>query len=108
MTIAREEIFWPMLSIMTYVTIDEAVEIGNDTEYGLAAYVSGSDMNDMRDVASRLRAGQIDLNGASGNMTIPFGGFKKSGNWREWGDNGFAEYLEIKAIIGCTVQEAAE
>jgi aldehyde dehydrogenase (NAD+) len=100
MTIAREEIFGPVLSILSYDTVDQAVEIGNDTVYGLAAYVSGSDPGRMREVASRLRAGQVSLNGANGDMTVPFGGYKMSGNGREWGDYGFAEYLEIKAVTG--------
>jgi aldehyde dehydrogenase (NAD+) len=100
MTIAREEIFGPVLSILSYDTVDQAVEIGNDTEYGLAAYVSGSEPVRMREVASRRRAGQVSLNGANGDMTVPFGGYKMSGNGREWGDYGFAEYLEVKAVTG--------
>ncbi len=100
MTIAKEEIFGPVVSMLAYDTVDEAVEIGNDTEYGLAAYVSGTDMAKVREVASRLRAGQVAINGASGDMMAPFGGYKMSGNGREWGDFGFAEYLEVKAVIG--------
>jgi aldehyde dehydrogenase (NAD+) len=100
MAIAREEIFGPVLAILGYDSVEQAVEIGNDTEYGLAAYVSGSDFTKMREVASRLRAGQVSLNGAHGGMNAPFGGYKMSGNGREWGDYGFAEYLEVKAVAG--------
>ncbi len=108
MTIAREEIFGPVLSIMPYDTVDEAVQIGNDTEYGLAAYVSGGDFAKVRAVASRLRAGQVSLNGAGPDMMAPFGGYKQSGNGREWGDHAFAEFLETKAILGMPKLEAAE
>ena len=108
MTIAREEIFGPVLSILGYGTVDEAVEIANDTEYGLAAYVSGSDLAKIRAVASRLRAGQVSLNGAPMDLMAPFGGYKTSGNGREWGDHAFAEFLETKAIVGVTSQVAPE
>ncbi|HSZ51556.1 MAG TPA: aldehyde dehydrogenase family protein [Caulobacteraceae bacterium] len=108
MTIAKEEIFGPVVSILGYDSVDQAVNIGNDTEYGLAAYVSGTDMNKVRAVASKLRAGQVSLNGGGGDMTAPFGGYKMSGNGREWGDFGFHEYLEVKAILGYTPKQAAE
>jgi len=108
MTIAREEIFGPVLSILGYETLDQAIQIGNDTEYGLAAYISGTDMNKVREVASKLRAGQVSINGGGGDMTAPFGGYKMSGNGREWGDYGFNEYLEVKAVLGYTPQKAAE
>jgi aldehyde dehydrogenase (NAD+) len=104
MTIAREEIFGPVVSILGYDSIDEAVAVGNDTEYGLAAYVSGNDQDEVRKVASRLRAGQVILNGAQASMMDPFGGYKMSGNGREWGDHAFAEFLETKAIIGYAPQ----
>jgi aldehyde dehydrogenase (NAD+) len=100
MTIAREEIFGPVVSILGYDTVDEAIRVGNDTEYGLAAYVSGNDQDEVRKVAAKLRAGQVILNGASASMMDPFGGYKMSGNGREWGDHAFAEFLETKAIIG--------
>ena len=100
MTIAREEIFGPVVAILGYETIEEAIRVGNDTEYGLAAYVSGNDLDEVRKVASKLRAGQVSLNGASPGMMDPFGGYKMSGNGREWGDHAFAEFLETKAIIG--------
>jgi aldehyde dehydrogenase (NAD+) len=93
---------------MPYESVDQAVEIGNDTEYGLAAYVSGSDIAKVRDVASRLRAGQVALNGAGPDLMAPFGGYKQSGNGREWGDHAFGEFLETKAILGMPKLEAAE
>ena len=100
MSIAKEEIFGPVLSILPYETLDQAIEIGNDTEYGLAAYVQGADIKEVRDVASRMRAGQVILNGAQPDMMAPFGGYKQSGNGREWGDHAFNEFLETKAVIG--------
>jgi len=100
MTIAREEIFGPVLSILPYRDEDEAVKIANDTEYGLAGYVSSGNIDRARKVASRLRAGQINVNGAGPDFTAPFGGYKKSGNGREWGVFGFEEFLEVKAITG--------
>ena len=102
MTIAREEIFGPVLSILSYGTVDEAVEIANDTEYGLAAYVSGRDPAKLLEIASRLRVGQVNLNNAPMDPMAPFGGYKTSGNGREWGDYAFAEFLETKAILGVT------
>jgi aldehyde dehydrogenase (NAD+) len=100
MTIAREEIFGPVVSILGYDTLDQAIEVGNDTPYGLAAYVQGTDLAKVRDVARQLRAGQVTVNGAGPDMMAPFGGFKQSGNGREWGDHAFGEFLETKAIIG--------
>jgi aldehyde dehydrogenase (NAD+) len=100
MRIAQEEIFGPVLSILAYETVDEAVAMGNDTEYGLAAYVSGADPDQLRQVIARLRAGQVLVNGAVGDAQVPFGGYKTSGNGRECGDFGFAEFLEIKAVVG--------
>ncbi len=100
MIIAREEIFGPVVAILGYDTVKHAVEIANDTEYGLAAYVSGADKSIVREIASKLRAGQVSINGAGGDLMAPFGGYKKSGNGREWGDFAFAEFLETKAILG--------
>ena len=100
MTIAREEIFGPVLSILPYDTEDDAVRIANDTPYGLSGYVaSGSPERAMR-VASRLRAGMVHLNGATIDHAAPFGGYKQSGNGREWGDFGLNEFLEVKAVMG--------
>ena len=107
MTIAREEIFGPVLTILAYDTLDQAVQIGNDTDYGLAAYVSGKDPEKIREVASRLRAGQVNLNSAPGDMMAPFGGYKHSGNGREWGDYAFGEFLEVKAVLGYAPKPAA-
>jgi aldehyde dehydrogenase (NAD+) len=100
MSISREEIFGPVLAILPYETVDQAIAIGNDTEYGLAAYVQGSDIKEVREVASKMRAGQVILNGAGPDMMAPFGGYKQSGNGREWGDHAFGEFLETKAVIG--------
>jgi aldehyde dehydrogenase (NAD+) len=100
MTIAREEIFGPVLAILPYRDEDEAVRIANDTVYGLAGYVSSGDLEHARGVAKRIRAGQIALNGATPDFGAPFGGYKQSGNGREWGDHGFEEFLETKAVMG--------
>ena len=105
MTIAKEEIFGPVVSILGYDSVDQAVAIGNDTEYGLAAYISGTDMEKVHKVASQLRAGQVSINGG-GDMGAPFGGYKMSGNGREWGDYGFHEYLETKAVLGYSPKPA--
>ena len=99
MTIAREEIFGPVLCILGYGDLDEAVEIGNDTDYGLYGYVSGADLEQARAVARRIRAGTVSINHAL-DVNAPFGGYKHSGNGREWGEFGFHEYLEIKGIVG--------
>ncbi|TDV49897.1 aldehyde dehydrogenase family protein [Actinophytocola oryzae] len=99
MTIAREEIFGPVLTILGYADVDDAVAIANDTEYGLAGYVAGADLDAARAVARRLRAGYISINDGF-DFACPFGGYKKSGNGREWGEFGFHDYLEIKGILG--------
>jgi aldehyde dehydrogenase (NAD+) len=99
MTIAREEIFGPVLTMMAYQGEDQAIEIANDTVYGLAAYVQGEPEH-AKEVARKLRAGRVHLNGSGGDMTAPFGGYKQSGNGREWGDYGFREFLETKAVLG--------
>jgi len=100
MTIAREEIFGPVLCILPYATEEQAVQIANDTPYGLAAYVWSADNVRARRVGNRIRAGQVALNGASGDMSTPFGGFKASGNGREYGEFGLRDFLEVKAVIG--------
>ena len=99
MRIAREEIFGPVLSILSYDDLDQAVEIANDTEFGLSAYVQGADLEAAREVAGKLRAGQVSINGGS-DLTAPFGGFKTSGNGREWGEYGFHEFVETRATLG--------
>ncbi|TFJ93195.1 aldehyde dehydrogenase family protein [Lentibacillus salicampi] len=100
MVIAQEEIFGPVMSVITYEGIDEAIEIANDTIYGLAGYVVGKDADTLRKVATSIRAGQITVNNAAQDFSAPFGGFKQSGNGREWGDYGIDEYLEPRAIKG--------
>jgi len=98
MTLAQEEIFGPVLSILTYETEDEAVRLANDTPYGLAAAVWSKDPERARRVARKLRAGQVDINGSGFNPLAPFGGYKQSGNGRELGRYGFEEFLEVKSI----------
>ncbi len=99
MTIAREEIFGPVLSIIGYESEDDAIAIANDTPYGLAAYVFSGDVSHAGKVAKRLRAGQVILNGAGVDFSAPFGGYKQSGNGREWGEFGLEDFLETKAVI---------
>ena len=99
MTIAREEIFGPVLVMIPYEDVDEAVAMANDTVYGLAGYVQGPE-KEAREVASRIRAGQIQMNGARPDLMAPFGGYGQSGNGREWGEFGFEDFLEVKAVIG--------
>jgi aldehyde dehydrogenase (NAD+) len=101
MTVAREEIFGPVLSILPYDTEEEAIAMANDTPYGLSGYVSSADPERAMRVASRLRTGHVHLNGAGPDFGAPFGGYKQSGNGREWGDFGFEEFLEVKAVMGC-------
>jgi aldehyde dehydrogenase (NAD+) len=98
MTIAREEIFGPVLSILPYDSVDEAVAIANDTPYGLAAYVQGP-QEDALAVARRLRAGQVSINRPDWDLFAPFGGYKQSGNGREYADWGIHDFCEIKAMI---------
>ncbi|BCH34956.1 aldehyde dehydrogenase [Mesorhizobium sp. L-8-10] len=100
MSIAREEIFGPVLSIMPYSNEDEAINLSNDTIYGLAAYIESSDLDRARRLAGRLRAGTIRLNYPPHDSAAPFGGYKQSGNGRENGKWGLEEYLEVKAVLG--------
>ncbi|WP_458094451.1 aldehyde dehydrogenase family protein [Roseomonas sp. WA12] len=100
MRIAREEIFGPVLSIMSYDTEEEAISIANDTPFGLAGFVQSGDPERARAVANRIRAGRVYLNGAPFDRSLPFGGYKQSGNGREFGVFGLEEYLEVKAILG--------
>ena len=104
MPIAREEIFGPVLSILPYKDEDDALSIANDTEYGLSGYVSGSQEKAQK-FAEKIRSGNVHVNGAGPDFTAPFGGYKKSGNGREWGELGFEEFLEIKAILGYNVAQ---
>ncbi len=100
MTIAREEIFGPVLSIIPYDDEDDAVRIANETPYGLSGYVSSSSLERARRVASRMRTGMVHINGAPLDAAAPFGGYKQSGNGREWGEFGIDEFLEIKSVYG--------
>ena len=97
-TLAKEEIFGPVLVIITYKDEDEAVRIANDTIYGLGGGVWSNDEAHATAVARRIRTGQVDINGAPFNSNAPFGGYKQSGNGRENGKFGFEEFLEFKAI----------
>lgn len=99
MTIAREEIFGPVLVLIGYEDDDDAVRIANDTLYGLSGYISG-DADRARAMARRIRTGNVHLNGAGLDFNAPFGGYRQSGNGREWGEFGFEEFLETKAIMG--------
>jgi aldehyde dehydrogenase (NAD+) len=100
MTIAREEIFGPVLCILAYKSEEEAIRQANDTPYGLSGYVASGDPQHAMRVASRLRAGNVHINGAGPDFAAPFGGYKQSGNGREWGEFGFEEFLEVKAVMG--------
>ena len=100
MTIAREEIFGPVLSIIPYDDLEDAIMIANDTDYGLAAYVTGKDKEKALELARGLRAGQVSINYGSSGPAAPFGGFKQSGNGREKAEWGLGEFLEVKAIMG--------
>ncbi len=100
MTIAREEIFGPVLCILPYQSEEEAVAMANDTPYGLSGYVQSGDVQHAVKVAARLRTGNVHINGAGPDFAAPFGGYKQSGNGREWGAEGFEEFLETKAVLG--------
>ena len=100
MTIAREEVFGPVLCILPYRDEEQAIAIANDTEYGLSGYVQSGDIEHARRVASRLRTGNVHINGAGPDFAAPFGGYGKSGNGREWGEFGLEEFLEVKAVLG--------
>lgn len=98
--IAQQEVFGPVLAILPYRDIDHAVEIANDSPYGLASYVQSGDINNARAIAKRLRTGNVFLNGNNYDPVAPFGGYKQSGNGREWGDFAFDDFLEIKGVVG--------
>jgi len=100
MTIAREEIFGPVLTIIPYETEADAIRMANDTVYGLSGYVQSENLDHARAVARQIRAGMIHINGASVDQAAPFGGYKQSGNGREWSDFGLEEFLEVKAVMG--------
>ncbi|GAA6824855.1 aldehyde dehydrogenase family protein [Helicobacter pylori] len=100
MTIAQEEIFGPVMSIISYNNLDEAIKIANDTKYGLASYVFGKDKEQLEKVARSMEAGTVEINEAGRKPDLPFGGYKQSGIGREWGDYGIEEFLEVKSIAG--------
>ena len=100
MRIAKEEIFGPVICLMPYRDLDEAIEMANETEFGLSAAVWAKDHTAAVAIAKRLRVGQCFVQGGYFRLDAPFGGFKQSGNGREWGELGLAEYLETRAIIG--------
>ena len=100
MTIAREEIFGPVLCFIPYQDEAEAIAIANDTEFGLSSGVWAEDKDTQMRIARQLRAGQVKVNGPAFSFAAPFGGYKKSGNGREWGASGLVEYTEEKAILG--------
>ena len=100
MTIAREEIFGPVLCIIPYEDEEDAIRIANDTPYGLSGFVTSGDAERARRVAKRIRSGNVHVNGARVDFGGCFGGFKQSGNGREWGEAGLEEFLELKAIFG--------
>jgi len=98
MRIFKEEIFGPVICLVSYDSVDDAVRMGNATEYGLSSYVWGKDHSECEDVAGQIRAGMVHINGASLDAAAPFGGYKMSGNGREWGVHGLEEFLEVKSI----------
>jgi acyl-CoA reductase-like NAD-dependent aldehyde dehydrogenase len=100
MTIAREEIFGPVLCMLPYSSVDEAIEIANDSVYGLSGYVWGASTEEAMQVARRMRTGMVHLNGAPTDVFAPFGGYKQSGNGREWGIHGLEDFMEVKAVMG--------
>ncbi len=105
MTIAREEIFGPVLSIIGYNDEEEAIRIANDSPYGLSGAVYSADPERARKVAAKMRTGMVYINGAAGDLSAPFGGYKQSGNGREWGDHAFADFLETKSVLGFNAAE---
>lgn len=105
MRIAQEEIFGPVLSIIGYEDEDDAVRIANDSRYGLSGYVVSADLERARNIARRVRTGMMHINGAPPDNRAPFGGYKESGNGREWGRHGFEDFLELKSIFGYTPKQ---
>jgi aldehyde dehydrogenase (NAD+) len=100
MRIAQEEIFGPVLCLIPYDTVEEAVRLANATVYGLGAHVQSNDLHLAQTVARQIRAGQVHINHPAWDPFAPFGGYKRSGNGREYGAHGLSEYLEIKAVLG--------
>jgi aldehyde dehydrogenase (NAD+) len=106
MTIAREEIFGPVLCIIPYENDEDAVRMANDTPYGLSGFVTSGNKERAVQVAKRLRSGNVHMNGARVDFAGCFGGYKQSGNGREWGQAGLEEFLELKAIFGYASERA--
>jgi len=104
--VAQDEIFGPVLAIMPYNTQEEAVEIANTTQYGLSAYIYAKDNDLANSIAQKMRCGMVHINGAPLVAEAPFGGYKQSGNGREWGLLGLHEFLEVKAVMTCPKGEA--
>ena len=100
MRIAKEEIFGPVISILTYKTEAEVVAEANNTVYGLASYIQSSDRKRAQQMAKQMRTGNVYINYPDSDMSAPFGGYKQSGNGREWGKWGLEEFLEIKGVVG--------
>jgi aldehyde dehydrogenase (NAD+) len=100
MRIAREEIFGPVLSILPYDSVEEAIELANDTPYGLASYIQAKDIEKARQTALRMRSGNVHINYPAWDAGVPFGGYKQSGNGREYAEYGLEDFLEIKGILG--------
>jgi len=98
--IAQQEVFGPVLAILPYQNEDHAVEIANDSPYGLASYIQSGDIDNARAIAKRLRTGNVYLNGNNYDPMAPFGGYKQSGNGREYGVFAFHDFLEIKGVVG--------
>src|SRR5699024_7910013 len=105
MTLAQDETFRPVTTLITYDSVSQAIHIANDTTYVLVGYVVGKDEEKLQKVALNIRAGRIVINGASADFSAPFGGYKHSGIGREWGDFGIEEYLEVKSVLGMSSDE---
>lgn len=105
MRIAREEIFGPVLSIMPYDTVEQAIELANDTVFGLASYIQAKDIEKARQAAARMRSGNVYINYPTWDAGLPFGGYKQSGNGREYAEYGLEDFLEIKGIAGYAAAE---
>jgi acyl-CoA reductase-like NAD-dependent aldehyde dehydrogenase len=100
MIVAKEEIFGPVLSILGYKNEEEAINIANDSNYGLAGYISTENLDKAKEISSKIRTGMMHINYAPVDQSLPFGGYKMSGNGREWGEYGIEDFLELKSIIG--------
>ena len=100
MIVAKEEIYGPVLSILGYENEEEAINIANDSNYGLAGYISTENLDKAKEISSKIRTGMMHINYAPVDQSLPFGGYKMSGNGREWGEYGIEDFLELKSVIG--------